>query len=259
MADLQPTLASPTQPQESLCGAVVGRFRIGDRLGKGGMGEVYRADDTKLKRTVALKRLAPSLRSDSLYRHRFLEEAERASRFSDSHVAAVYDVLEEQGEIFLILEYVEGENLRQRLRQPLSLDEFFTIAIQCAEALVSAHKQGIVHCDIKPENIMLTNEGQVKILDFGVAKHLPRSDQSSTVDRGGGFGGTPAYMSPEVLLEKVPDGRADIFSLGVVFYEALTCQHPFLAGSFVATSDRIRHETPASIRIFNPKVPEQLE
>ncbi len=258
MADFQPFLAS-LQPQESLSGSVVGRFRIGDRLGKGGMGEVYRAEDTKLKRTVALKRLAPALRADSLYRLRFLEEAERASRFSDSHVAALYDVLEEQGEIFLILEYVEGQNLRQRLRQPLSLDEFFTIAIQCAEALVSAHKQGIVHCDIKPENIMLTDQGQVKILDFGVAKHLPRSDQSSTVDRAGTFAGTPAYMSPEVLLEQAPDGRADVFSLGVVSYEVLTGQHPFMAGSFVATTDRIRRETPASIRIFNRSVTEDLE
>ena len=259
MAEFQPILAGPTQPQDSLCGTVVGRFRIGERLGKGGMGEVYRAEDTKLKRTVALKRLAPSLRADSLYRRRFLEEAERASRFGDAHVAAVYDVLEEQGEIFLILEYVEGQNLRQRLRQPLSLDEFFTIAIQCAEALVSAHRHGIVHCDIKPENIMLTSVGQVKILDFGVAKHLPRSDQSSTVDRSGTFAGTPAYMSPEVLLEQPPDGRADIFSLGVVFYEVLTGQHPFLAGSFVATTDRIRAETPASIRIFNRSVSRDLE
>jgi serine/threonine protein kinase/tetratricopeptide (TPR) repeat protein len=259
MAEFQPTLANSAPPQDSLSGMVVGRFRIGERLGKGGMGEVYRADDTKLKRTVALKRLAPSLRADSLYRHRFLEEAERASRFGDAHVAAVYDVVEERGEIFLILEYVEGQNLRQRLREPLSLDEFFTIAIQCAEALVSAHTHGIVHCDIKPENIMLTSTGQVKILDFGVAKHLPRSDQSSTVDRSGTFAGTPAYMSPEVLLERAPDGRADIFSLGVVFYEVLTGQHPFLAGSFVATTDRIRNETPASIRIFNRSVSADLE
>ena len=248
-----------SEPRDSLSGTVVGRFRIEERLGKGGMGEVYRAEDTKLKRTVALKRLAPSLRADSLYRHRFLEEAERASRFGDANVAAVYDVLEEHGEIFLILEYVEGQNLRQRLRQPLPLDEFFTIAMQCAEALVSAHVHGIVHCDIKPENIMLTSAGKVKILDFGVAKHLPRSDQSSTVDRAGTFAGTPAYMSPEVLLERVPDGRADIFSLGVVFYEILTGQHPFLAGSFVATTDRIRTETPASIRIFNRSVSPELE
>jgi eukaryotic-like serine/threonine-protein kinase len=259
MAEIQPTVASSTQPEDSLCGTVVGRFRIGERLGQGGMGEVYRAEDTKLKRTVALKRLAPSLRADSLYRRRFLEEAERASRFGDAHVAAVYDVLEDQGEIFLILEYVEGQNLRQRLRHRLSVDEFFAIAVQCAEALVSAHNHGIVHCDIKPENIMLTSAGNIKILDFGVAKHLPRSDQSSTVDRIGTFAGTPAYMSPEVLLERVPDGRADIFSLGVVFYEVLTGQHPFLANSFVATTDRIRGETPASIRIFNRSVSKELE
>lgn len=264
MAEVQPIPASSTPPrdsqaQDSLSGTVVGRFRIAERLGQGGMGEVYRAEDTKLKRTVALKRLAPSLRADSLYRRRFLEEAERASRFGDAQVAAVYDVLEEHGEIFLILEYVEGQNLRQRLRQPLSLDEFFTIAMQCAEALVSAHRHGIVHCDIKPENIMLTSAGKIKILDFGVAKHLPRSDQSSTVDRAGTFAGTPAYMSPEVLLERVPDGRADIFSLGVVFYEVLTGQHPFLANSFVATSDRIRAETPASIRIFNRSVSRELD
>lgn len=223
------------------------------------MGEVYRAEDTKLKRTVALKRLAPALRADSVYRRRFQEEAERASRFSDSHVAAVYDVLEEHGEIFLVLEYVEGETLRNRLRRPVSLEEFFTIAIQCGEALNAAHQRGIVHCDIKPENIMLTKSGQVKILDFGVAKHLPRSDQSSTIDRAGTFAGTPAYMSPEVLLEHAPDGRADVFSLGVVFYEMLTRQHPFLASSFVATTDRIRKENPAPIRIFNPGVPDSLE
>ncbi len=259
MAEFQPTPSSSTQTPEVLSGSVVGRFRIGDRLGTGGMGEVYRAEDTKLKRLVALKRLAPQLRADSTYRRRFLEEAEHASGFSDSHVAAVYDVLEEQGEIFLVLEYVEGETLRQRLRRPMSLDEFFGIATQCAEALAAAHEHSIVHCDIKPENIMLTNTGQVKILDFGVAKHLPRSDQSSTVDRAATMAGTPAYMSPEVLLEKVPDGRADVFSLGVVFYEALTGHHPFLAGSFVATTDRIRNETPAPIHIFNRSVPEGLE
>jgi tetratricopeptide (TPR) repeat protein len=244
---------------DSLAGTIVGRFRIGDRLGRGGMGEVYLAEDTRLKRSVALKRLTPHLQADSLYRRRFLEEAERASRFSDSHIASVYDVFEHEGEIFLVLEYIEGENLRQRLRRPMSLEEFFAIATQCAGALISAHQRGIVHCDIKPENIMLTPAGTVKILDFGVAKHLPRSDQSSTVERAGAMAGTPAYMSPEVVLEQVPDGRADIFSLGVVFYEALTAHHPFLAGSFVATTDRIRHETPSPIRIFNRSVPEGLE
>jgi serine/threonine-protein kinase len=222
------------------------------------MGEVYRAEDTKLKRTVALKRLAPRLRDDPACRHRFQEEAERVSPFTDPHVAALYDVVEDGNETFFVMEYVEGETLRRRLGRPVSIEDFFAIAIQCAEALSAAHRQGIVHCDIKPENIMLTPEGQVKVLDFGVAKCLPRDDQSTTVDRSTMLGGTPAYMSPEVLEEHLPDPRADLFSLGVVFYEMLTGQHPFLAGSFVATTDRVRKETPAPIGIFNRKAPAEL-
>lgn len=258
MAELGP-LTTNSDEEPPLTGTLAGRFVITARLGGGGMGEVYRAEDNRLKRTVALKRLAPGLRADPVYRRRFQQESERVSSFIDPHIAAVYDVLEEQSEIFLVMEYIEGENLRQRLRRPMTLEQFFEIATQCAEALGAAHERGIVHCDIKPENIMLTTAGQVKILDFGVAKHLPRSDQSSTVDRAGAVGGTPAYMSPEVLLERVPDGRADIFSLGVVFYEMLSGHHPFLASSFVVTTDRIRHETPTPIRIFNPRVPESLE
>jgi tetratricopeptide (TPR) repeat protein/TolB-like protein len=253
-----PSQAGDTQVTGSLTGNTIGRFVVGERLGEGGMGEVYRAEDTRLKRTVALKRLSVHLRSDPLYRRRFEEEAERASSLNDAHVAAVHDVIEVQGEIFLVIEFVEGENLRQRIQEPMSLEQFFVIAVQCAQALVAAHMHGIVHCDIKPENIMLTPEGQVKILDFGVAKHLARSDQT-TVDRSGTVSGTPAYMSPEVLLEKTPDGRADIFSLGVVFYELLAGHHPFLAHGFLATSDRIRCETPAPIHIFNAAVPEELE
>ena len=220
---------------------------------------MYRAEDTRLKRSVALKRLSASLRLDPLYRRRFEEEAERASCLNHAHVAAIYDVIEVQGEIFVVMEFVDGQNLRQRLLTPMNLKEFLRIAVQSAQALMAAHEHGIVHCDIKPENIMLTPDGEVKILDFGVAKHLPRSDESTTVDRASGVTGTPAYMSPEVLLERPPDGRADIFSLGVVFYEVLAGRHPFLAGGFVATSDCILRETPAPIHTFNSEVPEQLE
>jgi len=223
------------------------------------MGEVYRAEDTRLKRTVALKRLSPYLRVDSAYRSRFQEEAERASRFTDPHVAAIYDVMDEQDETLLVMEYVEGQTLRRRLHDPMNLDEFLKIAVECAEALVAADHVSIVHCDIKPENIMLSTAGNVKILDFGVAKFLPRSDQSSTVDRSATIGGTPAYMSPEVLLERGADGRSDIFSLGLVLYEALAGHHPFLSDSYVATTHRILHEKAASIRIFNPTVPEELD
>jgi len=187
--------AAPSR-HESLTGTVAGRFLIRDQLGAGGMGEVYRADDTRLKRPVALKRMAHPLRADELYRQRFLEEAQRASGLTGTHVAAIYDVVEEQGEIFLVMEYVEGETLRQRLREPFTVQQFLDIAVQCVDALVVAHAHGIVHCDIKPENIMLTSDQQVKILDFGVAKRLPRSDQSTTLEKVGVLGGTPGLHVP---------------------------------------------------------------
>jgi len=255
------TARKPLKPlpvSRDLTGRRVGRFIIGSKLGAGGMGEVYCAEDTTLRRSVALKRVSNKPGSDPEARQHILREAQRASALSAEHIAAVHDVLEENGEIFVVMEYVQGETLRERLRDPISLEQFFQIARQCAEGLVEAHEHGIIHCDIKPENIMLTAAGQVKILDFGVAKHMPRSDQSSTLDSGL-LGGTPAYMAPEVLLEKMPDTRSDIFSLGVVMYEMLTRKNPFFTSSFVATSERILHDLPAAIRIVNPAVPEGLE
>jgi serine/threonine protein kinase/tetratricopeptide (TPR) repeat protein len=240
-----------------LTGSKVGRFLIHAKLGAGGMGEVYYAQDTKLRRRVALKRL---IGNDAEASERILGEAQRASTLNSEHIASVYDVLEEQGELFIVMEYVEGENLRQRLYRPISLQQFLEIATQCADGLISAHKGGIIHCDIKPENIMLTSSGLVKILDFGLAKHLPLSEQSSTFELTNTVAGTPAYMAPEVLLGTLPDPRSDIFSLGVVFYEMLTQHHPFLSRSgLVATSERILHETPSAIRTFNQSVPEVLE
>src|SRR5215470_2744334 len=159
-----------SQAVQDLSGTSVGRFAINGRLGAGGMGEVYLAEDTKLKRPVALKRIAQRLRSDERYRKRLLHEAEYASRLSHEHIAGIYDVIEQNGETFLVMEYIEGETLRQRMAQPLRLQEFCKIAVQCAEALVAAHGKEVVHGDIKPENIMLMPTGQVKILDFGVAK-----------------------------------------------------------------------------------------
>src|SRR5205807_1391377 len=242
-----------------LTGSKVGRFLIHSKLGAGGMGEVYYAEDTKLRRPVALKRVAPRLGNDPKAWQRILREAQRASALSSEHIASVHDVLEEQGELFLVMEYVEGETLRRRLQRPVTLEQVLEIATQCAEALMLAHEHGIIHCDIKPENIMLTPAGHVKILDFGVAKLLPRSDQSSTLELTRTVAGTPAYMAPEVLLEKLPDARTDIFSLGVVLYEMLALRHPFFKGSFVATSDRILHETPTAIRVFTPNLPEGLD
>jgi len=248
----------PFPAPEDLGGRSVGRFLIRSKLGVGGMGEVYYAEDPQLKRPVAIKRVSNKVGSDPEARQHTLREAQRASALKSEHIASVYDVIEDLGELFLVMEYVEGETLRQRLRRSMTLEQFFAIATQCAEALVAAHEHGIIHCDIKPENIMLTPDGQVKILDFGVAKHLPRSDQSSTLDSRL-VGGTPAYMAPEVLLGNLPDPRTDIFSLGIVFYEMLTLRNPFSTGSFVGTSERILHESPASIRAFNTHVPQGLD
>lgn len=253
-----------SQTLPDLSGTTLGRFAIRSRIGAGGMGEVYLAEDTALKRPVALKRIAHRLRSDERYRKRLLHEAECASRLSYEHIAGIYDVIEQSGETLLVMEYIEGETLRQRLTRPLNFLEFLKVAVQCAEALSAAHARDVIHGDIKPENIMLTPAGQVKILDFGVAKRLPSPDELSTLEtqptQTSSFGGTLAYMAPEILLEKDADGRADIFSLGVVFYEALTSRHPFLVPGFMATSLRILDQTPPpDIRTLNPKTPEKLD
>jgi tetratricopeptide (TPR) repeat protein/predicted Ser/Thr protein kinase len=244
-----------------LSGTTIGRFAIQELLGKGGMGEVYRASDLRLKRQVALKRIAPHLRGDKRSRERLWKEAEWASRLSDPHIAAVHDMIEEENELFIVMEYVEGQTLRRRLAEPISIIEFLPIATECALALAAAHNAGVVHHDIKPENIMLTTSGQVKVLDFGVAKNLPSRPETSTLSTRTGmeFAGTLNYMAPEVVREKVSDSRADIFSLGIVFYEAIAGSNPFRAKSFLETSDRILHYDQLPLRELNPKSPAELD
>lgn len=207
---------------------IQGRFCIKARLGAGGMGEVYLAEDPKLKRCVALKRLPARMRSDERYRTNLLREARRASSLTDPHIAQVYDVLETDGEAFLVMEYIEGATLRHRIATPLAPAELLDVAVQCAEGLLAAHQKGVVHCDIKPENIMLTPAGLVKILDFGIAKRLPTADTGATTSSVGpqGLIGTPDYMAPEVLAGDAPDARSDIYSLGVTLFEAGTGRHP---------------------------------
>jgi serine/threonine-protein kinase len=264
--DSNPQSGPPVPHHEDLTGKTIGRFTVRARLGAGGMGEVYLAEDTRLKRPVALKRLAPKLKHEAHFRERFMREAERASKLSAQNIAHLYDAFEENGEIFLVMEYVEGQTLRHRLSTSMPLAEFFSVALQCVEALVAAHERQIVHRDIKPENIMLTPTGRVKILDFGVARHVPapaESGDAATMDTreydSSAISGTPAYMAPEVLLQQDTDTRADIFSMGILFYEALAGRHPFLASSVIATSDRILHEEPQPISFYNRNVPPELE
>ncbi|MCU1308910.1 MAG: serine/threonine protein kinase with repeat, partial [Candidatus Angelobacter sp.] len=202
----------------------------------------------------------PQWAADPHYRERFLKEAERASRVINEHLATVHDVLQHDGEAFLVMEFVKGHNLRQRLESPLSIEDFFDVAAQSLKGLAAAHEHGILHCDIKPENIMVGSDGRVKLLDFGLAKQISYIGSQETVaDSGSGISGTPAYMSPEVLLEKRVDQRSDIFSLGVVFYEALAGHHPFRTDTFIGTSDRVLKDTPPALHRFNPNVPAALE
>jgi serine/threonine protein kinase/tetratricopeptide (TPR) repeat protein len=233
----------------SLTGTSVGRFAIKERIGAGGMGEVYRAQDTKLNRSVAIKRMAGAMRSDPAQRKRFFKEAERVSQLTDPHIAALYDILEENGEIFLVMELVEGCNLRDRLKRKTSLKELIEIAIQVAGGLRSAHARQIIHCDIKPENIMINDSGQVKVLDFGLARQLRDSGPhaSSLLTGSGAVSGTPGYMAPEVMVDEAPDPRSDIFALGVVLYEALSGQHPFLKRTVFETADSVLHAQPAPL------------
>jgi len=258
MTDPQDALKTPPTVND-LTSSVVGRFALRGLLGAGGMGQVYRAEDTTLKRVVAIKRMAPQWQFDERDRQRFLKEAQRASALNHPNIAAIYDVMEDKGQVLLVMEYIEGVTLRQRMKEPISIEEFLDIAIQCAEGLGAAHEQRIVHGDIKPENIMFTPAKRVKILDFGVAKrfaHLDANDATESLTAS--LSGTPAYMAPEVLQQKPYDGRADLFSLGLVFYEMLGGSQPFQSDSFAGTLARVLHADVPPLNEVNRKVPAPL-
>lgn len=254
MADLikTPPADVPADPAaDALTGTTVGRFVISRRLGSGGMGQVYGAEDTTLKRFVAIKRMSPHANSTDADRKRLLKEAQRSSALNHPNVGSVYDVIEHAGELWVVMEFIEGETLRHRLKRPISSDEFFAIATQCCEGLQAAHEKGIIHGDIKPENIMLAPGDRVKILDFGVARRAWKSTPDTatkSMETMTASGGTPAYMAPEVLLQQPDDGRSDIFSLGLVFYEMLGGDQPFQSDSLATTVARIVHVNPPPLK-----------
>src|SRR5271165_1812811 len=254
-----PTRSKTQQPD--LTGTTLGRFWLVGRLGGGGMGEVWRAEDPKLQRTVAVKRVAARGTGDPGEAARLLREGQRLSALNHPNVAGVYDVVEQDGEVFLVMEYIEGQTLRQRLGRPISINQFFEIAIQCADALTAAPERGILHGDIKPENVMLTESGQVKLLDFGVARRLTASGASSITQTLSAFApvaGTPSYMAPEVLMGALPDFRADIFSLGVVYYEMLGGRHPFQGPTSAVIAVQILQQEPPPLDTLSRSVPAPL-
>ncbi|HEY2001303.1 MAG TPA: protein kinase, partial [Acidobacteriaceae bacterium] len=237
---------------------LAGRFHIEARLGAGGMGEVYRARDTTLRRLVAIKRTQRA--ATEADRKRFLHEGQRASALNHPGIAAIYDVFTDAGEVYLVMEYIEGETLRARLARPISESEFRRIATESAAALAAAHDKGILHRDIKPENIMLTNAGthpgQVKLLDFGLAQQAADDtgllETATMLTIAGMVAGTPQYMAPEILNGEPADRRSDIFALGVVLYEMLSGHHPFAAPTPTAMIGQVLHQPP---RPLDPSVP----
>src|SRR5688572_8287524 len=251
----------------SVIGTTVQHYRIGERLGSGGMGEVYRAEDVRLGRLVALKFLPPSLKADPESRARLLNEARAASALRSPNIAVTYDLGEYGGTDFIVMEYVEGDLLSSRIAKgPLPVRDVVEVGMQVADALDEAHGRGIVHRDIKSGNLMWTGRGLVKVLDFGLAKFLrtdagPEAAQITQpqVTAAGMVLGTVSYMSPEQALGRNVDHRSDLFSLGVVMYEMATGRAPFIGSSATEIIDRILHEVPAPPSRYIPSVPPPLD
>ncbi|HEY4320942.1 MAG TPA: bifunctional serine/threonine-protein kinase/formylglycine-generating enzyme family protein [Gemmatimonadales bacterium] len=244
-------------------GSRLGPYQILDLLGAGGMGVVYRARDERLERDVAIKVLPPATFDDERARHRFRKEALALAKLSHPNIATVYDVGEEQGTAYLVMECIAGESLATRLqRGTLGIVEALTVASQIAGALSEAHEHGVVHRDLKPANVMLTTKGQVKVLDFGLAKLLAPADSASlTVSRlePNAPAGTPLYMSPEQAFGEQIDARTDLWSLGVVMYESLAGRPPFSGGTDWALLQAVSNTTPTSLRTIRIDVPAPVE
>ena len=247
-------------------GHTVLHYELGDKLGAGGMGEVFRARDTRLGREVALKFIAPQYREDADRRARLLKEAQAASALRSPAIATTYDIGESGRDLFIVMELVEGEPLSERLqRGPLPVPRALRIAGQVADALDEAHGLGIIHRDIKSANLILTPRGRVKILDFGLVKMIGLDD--AAVDgqptmaetQMGMVVGTVSYMSPEQALGQKVDHRTDLFSLGVVMYEALTGRLPFLGDTLAAVVDQVVRREPPALARLNYDVPVRLQ
>ena len=242
-------------------GGVIGRtvshYRIVERLGGGGMGIVYRAQDTRLDRTVALKFLPIEWCQESLLRERFTREARAASTLDHPHICTVFDIGETpEGQLFIAMAYCPGETLKERiLRGPMPIDEAIGITIQIGEALEAAHAGGTVHRDIKPANILITDRDQVKVVDFGLAKLAGEA----TVTRQGSVIGTPAYMSPEQATGDEADGRSDLWSMGAVLYEMVTGRRAFAADHEQAILLAITTSDPTPIDNLRPEVPAEVQ
>ncbi|MFZ0691004.1 MAG: protein kinase [Acidobacteriaceae bacterium] len=238
-------------------GTRLGRYVIVEPLGAGGMGVVYRARDEKLERVVAIKMLTPGVLTGEEARRHFRREALALAKLNHPRIAAVYDVGEQDGADYIVMELVEGESLAAKLRAgPLPVREATGIAMQVAEALEEAHERGIIHRDLKPGNVMITAKGNAKVLDFGLAKVVAGSgDGTVSLQETRGLVGTPFYMSPEQALGESLDARTDLWSLGVLYYECLTGRTPFQGKSNLAILQAITTEAVPAVRVNGQEAP----
>ena len=245
---------------------VISHYRILRRLGAGGMGEVYLAEDSLLGRKVAIKVLPARSMADEKARSRLIREARTAARLDHPNICAIHEVGEDQSLSFIVMQHVEGETLAERMgRHQLELNEALDVAVQVADALVEAHALGIIHRDLKPSNVMLTARGQAKVMDFGLAKlvlNTATDTEASTdlmITDSETVVGTAPYMSPEQVRGDAIDTRSDLFSFGALLYEAVSGRKPFAAESRAATFSAVLTREPLPLVRFSPQAPEELE